>query len=278
MTDPDQNFRSGAVQTVTIRVTDPATGDQETVTLMESGPDTGVFVGSIALSSVLGAAQDDGFLKTATGNQVAASYTDPDFSPDTCAKSIIALAPGTADLRVTQSVDDSTPDEGQSIVYTVKVKNNGGPNLATSVVISDAAPAGINYIVGSATHGDFDYDTGTWMVGQLPVGVEAVLTIDAEVIGESGDAIVNTAFVQARDQSDPVPGNESATITVDRQPGGSAGEPVRGHQRAGRGPGGALHGQRQEQRPRGPGHGHRGSGRAAGGHDLCLRHPGPGQL
>ena len=46
------------------------------------------------------------------------------------------------DLHVAKTVDDATPDEGQTITYTVTVTNNG-PARATNVSLDDVLPAGI---------------------------------------------------------------------------------------------------------------------------------------
>ena len=56
-----------------------------------------------------------------------------------------------ADLGVTKTVSDANPNEGDSIVYTLVVTNNG-PQNATSVVFDDDLPSGVTY----------DGDTGGW--------------------------------------------------------------------------------------------------------------------
>ena len=48
------------------------------------------------------------------------------------------------DIAVTKNVDDSAPDEGDAIKYTVTVTNNG-PNDATGVVVTDDLPAGVTF-------------------------------------------------------------------------------------------------------------------------------------
>ena len=59
------------------------------------------------------------------------------------------------DLAMSKTVDDPTPDEGDTIVYTLQVTNNG-PDHASGVVISDALPSGVSY----------DSDDGSGAYGQ----------------------------------------------------------------------------------------------------------------
>ena len=70
-----------------------------------------------------------------------------------------------ADLAITKGVSDSTPDENDSIDYTVTVTNNG-PDGATGVVVTDLLPAGVAYDVHLASQGTYVPGTGEWTVGR----------------------------------------------------------------------------------------------------------------
>ena len=119
-----------------------------------------------------------------------------------------------ADLRLTLEVNDNTPDEFQTIAYTIKVRN-GGPSAASGVVISDVLPAGMAFVSASATQGSYDSATGLWSVGSVANGVEKVLTLNASPkAGTSNTAIVNRAAVHAVDQNDRDASNNAAAITV----------------------------------------------------------------
>ena len=48
------------------------------------------------------------------------------------------------DLNVSKTVDNSTPNVGDIVTYTLSVINNG-PSDATGVAIMDALPAGVTY-------------------------------------------------------------------------------------------------------------------------------------
>ncbi len=76
------------------------------------------------------------------------------------------VSPTDADLSVAKTVDNSTPLEGDTIVYTVTLTNNG-PLDATGVSLSDVLPAGLNYAGDDAAVSGTFYDsaTGVWTVG-----------------------------------------------------------------------------------------------------------------
>jgi uncharacterized repeat protein (TIGR01451 family)/gliding motility-associated-like protein len=107
-----------------------------------------------------------------------------------------------SDLVTVKTVSDSTPEEGDSIVYTIKVTNNG-PSPATGVVLTDILPAGVTYLshnVGNA----FNSGSGIWTIGSLVVNATVTLQITATVdSGTAGTIIVNGTTRATGDQSDP---------------------------------------------------------------------------
>ena len=50
-----------------------------------------------------------------------------------------------ADLITGKTVDNGTPNEGDTIVYTLTLTNSG-PNQATNLSITDLLPAGVTYV------------------------------------------------------------------------------------------------------------------------------------
>ena len=120
-----------------------------------------------------------------------------------------------ADLSVTKSVDNTAPNEGDNIVYTVTV-NNAGPDNATGVQVTDVLPTGVTY-VSDDSGGTYDSSTGVWNVGDVASGESDTLRITATVdAGTGGQTITNTARVTSADQIDLNPDNnsDSADITV----------------------------------------------------------------
>jgi uncharacterized repeat protein (TIGR01451 family) len=89
ITDLDQNIDPAVAETITVVLTDSVTGDTETVTLTETGLNTGIFCGSVH-SSINTSASNDGTLSVAAKSRIQATYTDSlDASPVYIASALI---------------------------------------------------------------------------------------------------------------------------------------------------------------------------------------------
>jgi len=90
------------------------------------------------------------------------------------------------DLSIVKSVDDSTPNIGQLITFTLVV-SNAGPDVATDVTVTDVVPAGFTYSAASMTGGDVTDETDpagaglSWTINSMPVGTPVTLTFQATV-------------------------------------------------------------------------------------------------
>ncbi|MGI9469983.1 MAG: DUF11 domain-containing protein, partial [Rubripirellula sp.] len=111
-----------------------------------------------------------------------------------------------ADLSLTKSVDDATPNVGDDVTFTVMVAN-AGVDPATGVSIVDMLPVGLDYVSASTTLGLYSPGSGIWDVGDLGVNQTATLTLIATSTTDS--PVTNVAQVQTADQLDPnsTPGN-----------------------------------------------------------------------
>ena len=99
-----------------------------------------------------------------------------------------------------RSVDNGTPDEGDTVTFTVTVTNNG-PAQATNVSIDDVVPAGLT--AGTITPSQGSYAAPTWTIGTIDSGSSATLTIQAAVdAGTAGSTITNTVTNVTLDQID----------------------------------------------------------------------------
>jgi uncharacterized repeat protein (TIGR01451 family) len=134
---------------------------------------------------------------------------DPDLSDNS---PFVDVKPQQADLEIVKSVDNPTPKIGDTVTYTITVTNRG-PDDATNVVARDLVPVGLGFVSHAETRGIFFPGIGTWVIGDLPSGASATLTVQVvvDVIGEETNFVV-----VAGDQFDPVRGNnlDSATLTV----------------------------------------------------------------
>ena len=73
--DADQNLDPGVIDKVTVVLTNPATGDSETIILLETGPDTGIFRTSIP-STLEASTGSDGKLTVEPNSRIEVTYTD----------------------------------------------------------------------------------------------------------------------------------------------------------------------------------------------------------
>jgi len=121
-----------------------------------------------------------------------------------------------ADIVLSKTVDDTTPDEGQTITFTVTVTNNG-PAQATNLVINDVLPAGLSFI--NATPSAGNWTSPNWTIGTLNNGGTETLTITATVDAGTGGTTITNTISNAQDQIDINTtlddNNESVTVNND---------------------------------------------------------------
>ncbi|MFC2105366.1 lamin tail domain-containing protein, partial [Candidatus Bipolaricaulota bacterium] len=238
----------GGIVTFTVTVTNDGPGDTTGVVLRDALPLGLVYisdngggdysdvsnrweVGTLLLGasaslqiSALADAGTAGTTITNTALVIETDVEDPDESNNEDSADVTIVA---ADLAVIKTVDEPTPTEGDTIVWTVTVTNNG-PVDATGVVLSDILPDGLAYVDDDGA-GSFNETSGNWFIGLLPVAASRTLNIIAEIdAGTAGTTITNTASVEEADQPDPDPSNneDSADVTVsaDGGEGGAAEE------------------------------------------------------
>ena len=146
---------------------------------------------------------------TNTAMITGADQADPE-AANNVASAKIAVS-GT-DLAITKTVDNPTPNVGDTVAYTLRVTNNG-PNNATGVAVTDLLPPEVTY--QSHAGGTYTVATGLWSIGNLNNGASATLTINARINnGNNGLAITNTASITAVTQGDPNLTNNSANVVV----------------------------------------------------------------
>jgi len=136
-----------------------------------------------------------------------ADQYDPNLSNNTASA---PASPQQADLVVVKTVDNASPNVGDTITFTVRV-NNTGPSNATNVTLQDLLPAGLTLVAASPSQGSYNSSFGGWTVGTINNGASVTLTLSARVV--SPNAQTNTAAVSHADQFDPNPGNNSSSAT-----------------------------------------------------------------
>lgn len=141
---------------------------------------------------------------SATADPVNANNSDSESTTVPIAPPV----PTTANLSIDKS-GPASASSGDVLTYTITVSNSG-PTSATNVVVSDPRPARTSFVSTSgACNTPFPCNIGTLAAGQTKV-----ITAKFQVSPDSdGRTIVNTATV-ASDVDDPLPGNNSDTVTT----------------------------------------------------------------
>ena len=119
-----------------------------------------------------------------------------------------------AEIALTKTVDDETPEVGDTVTFTLQAANEG-PAATTGVAVADTLPAGLTFVDATASDGSYDVDTGLWTIGDLAVGQHVQLDIRCEIEGSiGGEKVINTASVAASDLLDPNPATDTASAGV----------------------------------------------------------------
>jgi uncharacterized repeat protein (TIGR01451 family) len=171
------------------------------VTLLPGGAATFTAVGQISSSAT-------GSLANTASVATPAGATDPDLTNNDATDTDILTA--TADLSVSKTVSNATPNVGDTITYTVTLSDQG-PDNATNVVVTDLLPAGLTFVSATPSQGAYSSASGVWTVGTVSTSVVQTLIINATVA--SPDALTNTGTISFADQVDPNTANNTASAT-----------------------------------------------------------------
>ncbi len=115
-----------------------------------------------------------------------------------------------SDLSIRKVANPNPAIPGQDLTYTIIV-TNAGPSDADSVTVADSLPAGFTLALVTASQGGCA--ALPCNLGTIPAGGNATLTIVGAVNASATAAqLANTATVSSA-QTDPVPGNNSGTVS-----------------------------------------------------------------
>lgn len=152
--------------------------------------------------------------KVNTAQVSAADQFDPDSTPNNSNageddQASVTITPQSIDLALSKNVNNSAPQVGDNVLFTIALMNTGALG-ATNVAVTDQLPAGLTFVSSTPTQGSYNSGTGIWSVGAVAASGSATLQIVAQVA--SVGAKTNTAQVSAADQTDAdsTPGNNDA--------------------------------------------------------------------
>ena len=118
-----------------------------------------------------------------------------------------------AGLYLTVTPDKANPVAGDTVLYTLKVGNNG-PDAAKDVVMTYVVPEGLEFAGATVDVGTYTYDpvtrTITWTIGDVPVG-DPYMWLSLNV-AQSGHYLINP--VLSTSTYDPTINTDTQSITV----------------------------------------------------------------
>ena len=208
VTDGDLNEDPLVVETVDVVVVNDVTGESEIITLTETGPDTGIFTGTVDTTfGTVAGTDNDGVFNTQAGDTVTVTYDDEfdgtgnDPDPITDTDIVGGGITGTVDIT-----DFSIPGDTLDIVVTDGDLNEDPLVIETvDVVVVNDVTGEIEIITLTETGPDTGVFTGT------------VDTTFGTVAGTDNDGVFNTqagdtVTVTYDDELDTA-GNDPAPIT-----------------------------------------------------------------
>ncbi|MBM3272197.1 DUF11 domain-containing protein, partial [Candidatus Kaiserbacteria bacterium] len=117
-----------------------------------------------------------------------------------------------ANLSLTKTVNDTAPNPGEQVTFTLTA-SNAGPAAATSVAVTDILPAGMTYVSDDGA-GAYATTTGVWTIGALASGSSTVLHIVVSInTGTEGQTLTNSASITSGNP-DPDTGNNAASQAI----------------------------------------------------------------
>ncbi|MBZ0284022.1 MAG: DUF11 domain-containing protein [Anaerolineae bacterium] len=138
---------------------------------------------------------------------------DPNTANNIASASIEVVA-RTADLMLAKTVNNISPNPGDTIVFSLAVMN-AGPDHANSVTVTEFLPIGLSFSAYTASQGVFNLATGVWSVQSLGVGQAATLELSVLVGNDQdGNTLTNSAVITGSDLQDSNPNNNAAIATV----------------------------------------------------------------
>lgn len=185
---------------------------------------------ALVYSTFLGGESDElvnGIAVDSLGNAyvvgVTASFNFPTVNPLQATMLVspdgfIAKLGNDADLAIAKTVSRNPVMVGNRFSYELTATNNG-PSPGIGVIVTDALPAGINFVSATSSQGVCSNNAGTLICNVGNLAVRASATIMLTVSATTAGSITNAASVKGNDaDSNPANNQASAPVTISNQP------------------------------------------------------------
>ncbi|APG65654.1 hypothetical protein LPB136_09900 [Tenacibaculum todarodis] len=183
-----------------------------TLTGGSNGVDSSLLNFGITVNNTEGSANYGVPIADANGLDISTD-TPQDTTPAGLDKDDTSACVTDVDLSLTKTVNKAIVKVGDTIVYTLTVKNDG-PSDATGVQVTDVLPSGVTYnstgtgtVIPSGTTYNDALTPNIWNIGNVAVNQTIILQLEVTVNGAG--TITNTSEITHGDQpdTDSVPNN-----------------------------------------------------------------------
>ena len=136
---------------------------------------------------------------TASVNAIEA---DPDTTNNLIihGRTVNAITPTSADLELTQTIDNPNPKIGDEVNFTLTLTNKG-VGIASSIKVKDILSSDLDFVSALPEQGTYDSQTGLWDVGNMRDNLTRTLKLTAKA--NKDVSITNTAEIIAVAETDP---------------------------------------------------------------------------
>lgn len=193
-------------------------GSQGTVT--EAGGIVTASLGTLASGAsatvTLNVSVADSAVGTVTNSASVSSVETDSNTANNSATEQTTITP-VVDVLVTKIDSEDPVNAGGTLIYTMLVRNDG-PSTATSVMLTDALPAGTSFQSALSSQGSVSESGGivTASLGTLASGGTATVTVNVAIDASTVGTLTNTASVTASEMDTNSSNNsdsESTTVT-----------------------------------------------------------------
>ncbi len=200
VTDIDENEDSLAIETLIITL--EGTNDTETVTLTETGINTGLFQSCINSNSTVTGSSENGTLYAPAGSLISFKYIDTQDSTDICeaVASIAALTPTLQIRKTLVAPSDGTALVNDFLQFDILVTNTGNTTITNIALLDNFDHACMRYDSASIAPDMTGTGTLNWTdIGQLNIGESNVISVYFTAISSCNPA-QNTVSANAIDE------------------------------------------------------------------------------
>ncbi|MCX6225143.1 MAG: hypothetical protein NTV01_10425, partial [Bacteroidia bacterium] len=189
----DMDRNTNPLNAETISATVSTSGDSESITLTETGVNTGKFTGCVASSTTLGVGNNNNTLLAPAGSSLTGTFDDLVNAPDVCTANAVILQPAPDIITMAKTLvspADGFALIGDLVTWQIVITNPGTTNLTVTSLIDTYNSTCLQY--SSATPAPSSTTSGslTWnnaaLSGPINSGQNRVILVNFTVLAACG--------------------------------------------------------------------------------------------